>query len=357
MTTPAAAQPARSATRFAKRSPAAALFILVVLAAALAWGVAVAGGPAERAEESRGIDAALYRSVVARVHAGEGYYDVAGSELRGRGFATRPVWNWRLPTLAWITALLLRPELARGLLAISALVALLLWIAHLRDERGVAAALVGGALLGSALLLCASASGFLFHELWAGVWIALSLGAHARGHWRTSLAVGLAALFVRELALPYAGIMLLAAWTEGRRREMRGWGLGLLAFGVALGAHALVVASRLGDAEPLGGGWLQLGGWSFVLATARWNALLFPAPPWLVALLLPLGLLGLAGWRGGVGARAAGTVGAYVAAYLVVGRPDNAYWGLLYAPLAPLGLLFAPAALRDLGRAASRRRA
>lgn len=40
---------------------------------------------------------------------------------------------------------------------------------------------------------------------------------------------------------------------------------------------------------------------------------------------------------------------------MIVGNPDNIYWGMIYALLLPLGLLFTPIALRDLWRAAFRR--
>jgi hypothetical protein len=61
-------------------------------------------------------------------------------------------------------------------------------------------------------------------------------------------------------------------------------------------------------------------------------------------------LLGLAGWSGAVGSRVGLTVGMYVAAFLFAGRPIHAYWGLMYAPLLPLGLVWAPRALGDLIR-------
>jgi len=59
-------------------------------------------------------------------------------------------------------------------------------------------------------------------------------------------------------------------------------------------------------------------------------------------------VFGLAGWRGETGRRCLGTTVAYLAAFAVVGQPFNEYWGLLYAPLLPLGIAQAPAALRDL---------
>ena len=36
----------------------------------------------------------------------------------------------------------------------------------------------------------------------------------------------------------------------------------------------------------------------------------------------------------------------YLAIWLFIGRPDNDYWGLVVAPLLPLGLLQLPEALR-----------
>ena len=68
--------------------------------------------------------------------------------------------------------------------------------------------------------------------------------------------------------------------------------------------------------------------------------------------ILPLALLGAAGWRGTVGTRVALTMGAYVFAFSIAGRQDNYYWGLMYAPLMPLGLTFAPRALADLWKTA-----
>jgi hypothetical protein len=343
-------------TRYAERTPLEARAILAVLVALIAWGALGSGSElARRGPAARDIDTNLYRAVVERVHAGEPYYDAAGIELRGRGFATRPFWNWRLPTLAWLTAQLPHPALARGLLAASAFGALLLWIPVLRDRAPLAVALLGGLLVLGALLPSLSEQGFYFHEVWAGVWIAVSLAAWGLGLPWLSVGAGLFALFVRELALPYLGVMFLLAWVEHRRREAWVWLAGGALFALALCVHAFVVSQRLGDAELVNESWIRFGGWSFVLATARWNAYLLPAPSWVVALIFPLCLLGLVGWRSRVGARAALTVGAYVCAYAIAGRPDNTYWGFVYAPLLPLGLLFAPASLADLWRAATAR--
>jgi hypothetical protein len=73
-------------------------------------------------------------------------------------------------------------------------------------------------------------------------------------------------------------------------------------------------------------------------------------PPSLAALLVPLALLGWAVWR--PGPRAAAFIAANFLLLAFFARPDNFYWAFLIAPLLPLGLLFAPRALAELGRAA-----
>jgi hypothetical protein len=78
---------------------------------------------------------------------------------------------------------------------------------------------------------------------------------------------------------------------------------------------------------------------------------------WLSAVYLPIALLGLAGWRGILGARLGLTAAAYVTAFAVVGQPFNDYWGLMYAPLLAFGFAAAPATLRDLYTAVTSQRA
>jgi hypothetical protein len=65
---------------------------------------------------------------------------------------------------------------------------------------------------------------------------------------------------------------------------------------------------------------------------------------WAVALLLPFCLLGLAHWKSSLGTRTGLTVAAYALVFMVAGRPNNFYWGVLYAPILSLGLLHAPSA-------------
>jgi hypothetical protein len=103
------------------------------------------------------------------------------------------------------------------------------------------------------------------------------------------------------------------------------------------------------------GGWVVFGGWPFVLSTARTHPYLFLAPSWVTAIVLPLAILGLSGWRGELGSRIALTVCIYIVAFLIVGLPYNQYWGFMYNFLLLLGLLSTGRSLRDLWQAARMR--
>jgi hypothetical protein len=340
-------------TRFANIPSWTAYLVLIVLSIVVVHGLIEAYQAVPFRQETHGADGQLYRSIIEQVHAGENYYEVAGRELRSRGYATRPFFTWRLPLLAWFLGSMPRPIFGMWVLILLALVTLFLWIRVLEQEKDFFGVLAGSLLLCGPLLLSISKEGFLFHELWAGICIALSLAAHARRRWFLCGASGLLALFLRELALPYIIVMLLTAWRERQHREAMFWLAGLMAFGLFLAAHATIVSGLLTNADRPNTSWIQLGGWSFVLATAQWNTFLLAAPWWVVPVVLPLALLGLAGWRGAIGTRLALTVGAYVATYFVVGRSDNFYWGLMYAPLMSLGLLYTVPSLVDLWRTAA----
>jgi hypothetical protein len=165
-----------------------------------------------------------------------------------------------------------------------------------------------------------------------------------------SVASGLLALFVRELTLPFVVVMLLMAHRERRREETIAWLLGIAVFSLYLAVHAIAVSGMLVESDRANDTWIQFGGWSFVLATTKWTLPTFFSPWWVDVVLLPLVLIGVTGWRGAVGKRVAWTIGLYVLAFLIAGRSDNHYWGLMYAPLIPLGLVHAPRSLADLWR-------
>jgi hypothetical protein len=181
------------------------------------------------------------------------------------------------------------------------------------------------------------------------VLLTISLAIHHRRYWIGSVAVGTVALFFRELALVYIGAMALAAWFTGRKREAFGWLFGCAVFLTGLAIHASIVSGHLsGDAS--GKSWLALGGWPFVLTTADWNFLLLVTPGWVTAIVAPLALVGAVAWRSHLGLQVSLILGGYFSAYMIVGNPDNDYWGILYAPFLALGLLYAVDGILDLWR-------
>lgn len=350
-----------ASSRFQGIQPLAAWFLLSITGGLMAYGVYVHGRTqtliVQNVAGDRG-DYSLYHRIVERVHGGEGYYDAAASELRAGGYPLRPFLTWRTPTLAWILGVLPSMDGIWGLLYVLGMtglsvIALFLWSGVMEGQVAPWLRWICAILLAAQLWITTVLAPFQ-HEVWAGLGVALALALHGRGFWRTSVAAGVLAVFIRELALPLLVIMLALAWWRRQRGEAIAWLLGLVAFGAFLGFHAWMVTSHVTQADRLGPGWLQTGGWPFVLMTARANVFLLWPPSWVAGLVLPLVLLGLAGWPGSTGARVFLLVMAYVISFLFVGRPIHAYWGLLYAPLLPPGLILAPRVLGDLVRAAVR---
>ena len=76
-------------------------------------------------------------------------------------------------------------------------------------------------------------------------------------------------------------------------------------------------------------------------------------PHWLAGPVVLLSILGWAGWKRELGAFATLLYLGYGLTFMIVGRPDNFYWGAIVAPALFAGLAFTPRALGSLWRAAS----
>lgn len=342
-------------TNFAQWPAWAARALLAAMAGLVILAALPQGGGKSSATYD---DKRLYRAVTERVMAGQDYYPAAAAEHRAHGYPTAPAQVFRAPTLAWVTAALGTDTVRRTVLIGLSLAALLaLHGALVRAGVGARTALWSMPLVATAFAISTARGSIFLHEVWAGALIALSLAAWRPGRWGAAVALGFAACLFRELALPYLWAMAAFALWDRRWRELAAW---VAATGVFIGLFALHLHRAAAEHLPgdiVSAGWVRLGGWTFVLETARRNLMLIWASAPVVAFAVCLGLLGLAGWRSGWTGRAALVVGGYMAAFAVVGRPDNAYWGILYAPLLPLGWLLAPAALRDLASRALPRRA
>jgi hypothetical protein len=339
-----------ASSRFSDMKPWQARWISFALVIVILLGIICCDNSSPPYQDKKNItlrDADTFRSIIERVHAGQNYYQVVKEELLNRGYGLRPFFNFRLPSLALFLGKMPLPHIGRWLLISLSLLALLMWVKTLGKEGGFYIALFAALLLLGTTVSSYTAVAFLFHEMWAGVLIALSIVIHKYNRW-LSVIFGLTALFIRELSLPFAAVMLAMAYKDKNLKESLAWLIGIVAFFIYLAIHAKIVTGFVTDSDPISKTWLQFGGWQFVLSTSKWTLPTFFSPWWIDAILLPLAILGLWGWRADFGTRAFLTMAAYICAFSIAGRSDNYYWGLMYAPLMPLGLIHAPSCLLDL---------
>lgn len=304
-----------------------------------------AGVSAERTDE------ALYVAVAERVADGENYYRVAADEQRLRGYPLRPFVTVREPTLAYLTATAGGPaHLTYGLGVLAFLTAAALAWRLEAITRGridwwssaLLAAIGAGALVGHVQVVT--------HEVWAGMLIVLSIVFRGNKRYGASVGFGLGAVLIRELALPYLVVMAFFAWREGKRREMFAWVGATAVFAVAFVTHAVLVHSQVGAADPASPGWVRFGGWPFILDIVRGSSFLGVMPVWVAAAGVPLALLGWCSRCTPFANRVVVTIGTFMCAFMVIGRPENVYWGFLFVLLLIPGVALTPVAIWQLGK-------
>ena len=334
-------------TQMSRTRPGIAGILLGCVAAAMLYGVFLMGFAGSDVSAASGEDLRCYRSIVERVHSGQGYYEAAHEELSLR-YPTQSLFNWRLPYLAWAMGWL--PDLvwAQLLGILLALGSIGLWFDLSRGFLPFPAAAAGSILLLGMPIYSFSPDVFLAHEFWAGCLITLSILTYARGWFMASLLAAVLALMVRELSLLYVAVMLALSFRERKIQEALHWLAVIVLFAGLMAVHFAHVREYTGVGVDGVHPWITLGGWKFVLATCSMHPYLMLLAPWIAAILVPLSVVGLLGWRGPLGSRIGATVCVYMTAFMIIGQSFNRYWGVLYVNLLPLGLLFAPAAVRDL---------
>lgn len=341
------------------RALLAALALLLIASAivpieALKQEVAPRGlvGAAE-VERPRDKDLAVYDAVIARLQRGEGYYDVVIEEHRKAAFPVKPGFAVRLPTLAWLAALLGDTGLTLAAIALLGGV-VWAWWRRLQAEPGLQSQVA----VGTALILFGAVLGlnryfFVLHELWAGMLLALALALYRPGErWGATFALAALALAIREHVLPFVLLAgALALWWRNWR-EAAAWALLAGLFIAALMLHHHLVAVRTLPSDQPSMPWLVLRGLSGWLSNVVLSSNLRFLPHWLAGPLVVLMTFGWAAWRSRLGTFGALLFLGYGAAFMIAGRPDNYYWGAVVAPPMFLGLAFAAPGLRSLWRAA-----
>lgn len=349
------AEPTRLAALSRPRARAALALLVLLLAACLLAlrspsPPPVSGDPANRADDQA--DVVLYQTIVDQLRGGGDYYDVTAQALRSGNYPLRPFVTFRLPTLAAVQARLPEPAIVALLYFLAAAVALAWWTRLAPAFGHAPPRLIALLLLGGGVLVFVQAELLWFHEIWAGLLIALSLALRRPGRWVEAVAFGLAAALVRETAALYVGVMAVAAWLEGERREALGWAVATAVLAVVVAAHAQAVAQVVRPLDPASPGWAGMLGFGFFVRTMTLSTALSLSPLWLAAPLVGLALFGWAAWAEPLATRALALFTAYAVLLGAAGRVDTFYWGLLVAGPLLIGLAFVPDGLRDLLRAA-----
>lgn len=345
-------------SRFAHLGRSQAVLLLIVLLAAIASAVlpqisATAFGPSEtrtaEKTQARGDDLLLYKTIIARVAAGEHYYATAAQEQRAGNYPLKPFVTVRLPTLAYLLAWL-GPIASYGLLI--SLLGMTLW-AYWHRLNG--AFTDSGRRITGVLLIAAGASIVfqpkyaVLHEVWAGLLIALAVALKGSSRWYLAVLVGAAALMIRELALPCILLMTAFALFERRWRECIAWVALIVLFGVVMTVHASHVAMVVRPDDLSSQGWMNIGGWQGYLRSMRLTSSLRVFPDWAANIGVIIACFGWVSWRSMTGLLGTLLLAGYAIIFMILGRPENFYWGLLNAPMLLLGWAFLPQAFKDLG--------
>ena len=353
-------------TRMARLTRRDARIIAAVLAAVLMLALTALispGPPPVTRDASGGIakvedraDVLFYQSVVAGLHGGGDYYHVAADAQRAGGYPMKPFVTMRLPTLALVQAAL--PDWATLVLLYALIAAVFAaWLARLRPLFArTPPLLIALILIGCGSMVYARADLSPFHEIWAGLLIALSLAWWRPGQFVGAVALGACAMLIRETAALYAIAMLGMAVLTGRRREAIAWFVALALLAAVVAAHAYAWSHVVHSDDGTGPGWSAMLGFGFFVKTMTLLTALDAIPLAMGSVLVALALFGWTALPDPVAPRAAAVFAAYAALIALFCRTDTYYWGLLVAPILLVGLAFTPDALRDLYFAATHRR-
>lgn len=293
-------------------------------------------------------DILLYESIIDAVRHGGDYYLVTAQALRVGNYPLRPFFTFRLPTLAMVEAHI-PPRLIVLLLYALAATVIAAWYVRLRGVfTRQPPRIIAMILLGGSMAAFVQADLAAFHEVWAGLLIALSLAARRPGRWIESVAIALAAMLIRETAALYVGLMFLLALLEREKREALGWFVATLVLAVAVAVHAHAVSAVVRPFDPVSPGWAGMLGFGFFVKTMALSTALSLAPLVIAAPLVALALFGWSACRDPFALRVIVTLIGYAVLIGCFGREDTFYWGLLVAPLILPGLAFVPDGLRDL---------
>ncbi len=310
-----------------------------------------AGAPASSSAEQAvaGDDLLLYKAIITRVAAGEDYYQAAAQEMRAGMYPLKPFVTVRLPTLAYVMAWL-GPAASYALLL--TLLGVTMWAYWWRFDGTFTdpkRRVTGALLIAAGASVVFHPQYVVVHEIWAGLLIALAAALRDSRRWYLAVLIGGAALMIRELVLPFVLLMAAFAIFERRSRVFTAWALIIILFAFFIFAHASFVATVVRPEDLSSQGWLHPGGWFGYLRSMRMTTALHVFPDWLANAGVILALFGWMSWRSAAGLFGTILLLGYAIMLMLIGRPENFYWGFLNAPLLLVSWVFLPQAFRDLG--------
>ena len=160
---------------FTRLSPWQARGVLIAFAALIGVGLWCSPPRAELHDANdkksgKLADIFLYVAEVEQIHAGDGYYQTLAAELPARGYPTASVLNWRTPLPVWLIGRLPDPMVARVLLIIAGIAAMLMaYVAASReDPKRLRTAVPLIVLLTGSMFPCLQGDVFMMSEMWAG---------------------------------------------------------------------------------------------------------------------------------------------------------------------------------------------
>jgi hypothetical protein len=338
-------------TRYFKSTRHTAVVTVLLVFGMIFWGLLSFTSDNLAVQSGGGEDLRCYQSIVERISSGEGYYQAAYSELASRGYPTGSIFNWRPPLLGWAFGHLPDLRMAKAAAILLSFSTIWLWVSISSKELTFKKIVAGSILLLGTPIYSLLPDIYLSHEFWAGTLITVSLLFYAKG-WRClALSAGILSLLIRELALPFVAVMLVLSVYERKYKEALFWAAGIIAFFIMMVIHSSYIkAVAVPGTSYSYMEWLTFGGWTFFLSTASMHPYLFLLPAWVSAILVPLTLLGLSGWKGPLGSRIGITVGMYMLIFFFFGQEFNRYWGILYANLMLTGFLYISAVASNLYR-------
>ncbi len=336
-------------TRMSRLGLLALVAVLSLWAVCAAPPIVLEGGPETISSQQQrsSSDVRLYRDVVQDVKDGQGYYTAVAQLHRERGYPLQPFFVVRPPLLAEVTAAL-GTRAMTALAWLAALAAIGLWYRALANrtvaERVAATGLLA---LGSASLLLSS-TGIAIHEVWAGLLLSCSLALFPR--WQLMLPWLAAALFLRELSLAFALLLLAYLILQRNRQGILACMALILLFGAYMAWHAGMVASIAETGDLSTQGWLGLRGPGGMLDHLRTLSFLqlFPRP--VAAFLLFLPLLGWSSLDEPHGSFCLLWFGGFTVLLTVFARADNLFWSAVILPVYLAGFALVPAFFASLIR-------